>query len=103
MKRNKTKSAIDWHDAAEALKSIAHPERLAILNLIGSSEDEQVKVKNIYETLHLEQSITSRHLTIMKKSGVLKRDVRKGKVFYYLNMENIVVQCIKILLTEQAK
>jgi ArsR family transcriptional regulator len=103
MKRNKTKSAIDWHDAAEALKSIAHPERLAILRLIGSSRYEQVQVKNIYEDLHLEQSITSRHLTTMKKSGVLKREVKKGKVYYYLNMENITTQCIKMLLIEQAK
>lgn len=106
MVRSRTKSTFNWDDMAEALKSIAHPERVAILNLISSSGDEQVKVKNIYETLHLEQSITSRHLTTMKKSGVLKRKVKKGKVkkgkvFYHLNMESITAQFVKMLLTQR--
>jgi predicted transcriptional regulator len=101
MVRSRTKSTFNWDDMAEALKSVAHPERVAILNLISSSGDEQVKVKNIYETLHLEQSITSRHLTTMKKSGVLKRKVKKGKVFYHLNMESITAQFVKMLLTQR--
>jgi hypothetical protein len=57
-------------------------------------------VKCIYEALHLEQSITSRHLTIMKKGGILKREVNNGKTFYQFNRDNITAQCLKKLLTE---
>jgi len=99
----KAKRIEDWNDIAEALKSTAHPERLAILHLICNCGCDQIMVKDIYETLHLEQSITSRHLGIMKKSGILKREIKGGKTFYGFNANNLTVQCIKKLLTERTK
>lgn len=99
----KVKSAKDWNDVAEALKSTAHPERLAILHLMCNCGCDQIMVKDIYETLHLEQSITSRHLGIMKKSGILKREMKSGKTLYGFNTDNLTVQCIKKLLTEKTK
>ncbi len=95
-----TKSNIDWNALAEAMKSAAHPERLAILHLMCNCGCGQIVVKNIYETLHLEQSITSRHLGIMKKSKLLKREVRGRKTLYGFNSESLTAQCIKKLLTE---
>lgn len=89
----------DWNDLAEALKSTAHPERIAILHLMCNCGCDQMMVKDIYSALRLEQSITSRHLGIMKKSGVLKREIKEGKTFYRLNKENRTAQCIKKLLT----
>lgn len=91
---------IDWSDLAEAMKSMAHPERLAILHLMCNCGDDQIIVKNIYETLHLEQSITSRHLGLMRKSKLLKREVREGKVFYGFDRDSLTAQCVKNLLTE---
>lgn len=91
----------DWAELADALKSTAHPERLAILYLMCNCGCDQIMVKDIYSTLNLEQSITSRHLGIMKKSGVLKREIRDGKTFYHLNKENLTAQCIKKLLTDK--
>jgi DNA-binding transcriptional ArsR family regulator len=97
----KTKiSEQDWAEVAEALKSTAHPERLAILYLMCHCGCEQIMVKHIYNTLHLEQSITSRHLGIMKKSGVLKREIREGKTFYRFNKDNRTAKFIRNLLTE---
>lgn len=96
-----TKSKTDWNDLAEELKSVAHPERLAILHLMSNCGCDQMKVKGIYEQLHLEQSITSRHLGIMKKSGLLKREIQEGKTFYYFNRDNRTAQSIKKLLTER--
>lgn len=98
-KRNE-KSSDDWDDLAETLKSAAHPERLAILHLMCNCGYNQMMVKNIYETLHLEQSITSRHLGIMRKSGLLKRELKKGKTLYCLNKENLTAKCIRMFLTE---
>ncbi len=95
-----TKSKTDWNDLAEALKSAAHPERIAILHLISNCGYDQMMVKNIYEQLQLEQSIASRHLGIMKKSGLLKREIKDGKTLYRFNKDNPTAQCIRKLLTE---
>jgi DNA-binding transcriptional ArsR family regulator len=100
MAKINTKSETDWTELADAMKSTAHPERLAILHLMCNCGCDQIMVKDIYSTLHLGQSITSRHLGIMKKSGVLKREVKEGRTFYRFNKDNLTAQCIKKLLTE---
>lgn len=100
MAKIKTKSDTDWVDLTDGLKSIAHPERLAILHLLCNCGSDQIMVKNIYEALHLEQPITSRHLSLMKKGGVLKREIKEGRTFYRFNKDNRTAQCIKKLLTE---
>jgi DNA-binding transcriptional ArsR family regulator len=100
MAKTKTTSETDWADLAEAMKSTAHPERLAILHLMCNCGCDQIMVKDIYNSLHLEQAITSRHLGIMRKSGVLKREIKEGKTLYRFNKDNRTAQCIKKLLTE---
>jgi DNA-binding transcriptional ArsR family regulator len=101
MAKPNTKSEIDWNDLAEAMKSTAHPERLAILHLMCNCGCDQIMVKDIYNALHLEQSITSRHLGIMKKTGVLRREIKEGKTLYRFNKENLTAQCIRKLLTDK--
>ena len=96
-----TKSKTGWLDLAEALKSAAHPDRIAILHLMCNCGCDQMMVKSIYEALHLEQSITSRHLGIMKKGGLLKREIRDGKTLYYISKDSGIAQSIKKLLTER--
>ena len=100
MKKSNLKPATHWDDFAEALKSAAHPKRLAILHLMSNCGREKIMVKSIYETLHLKQSITSRHLGIMKKTGLLKREINEGKTFYRINPNNLTIQCIRKLLME---
>ena len=94
------KAKTDWNDFAETLKSAAHPERLAILYLMCNCGYDQIMVKNIYETLGLEQPITSRHLGIMRKSGLLKREVKEGKTFYCFNKDNVTALGIRKLLSK---
>lgn len=100
-KKNNKISEIYWDNLAEAWKSAAHPERLAILHLMCNCKCDQMMVKHIYETLQLEQSITSRHLSIMRKAGLLKRKIKDGKTFYHLNKENEIARGIKNFLTEK--
>lgn len=69
---------------AEALKSLAHPERLAILNLLCKAPNGKLTVKTIYDNLGLQQPVVSRHLTILKNSGVVKRMQEGQKIFYCL-------------------
>ena len=101
MAMNIAKQGIEWNEYAEALKSAAHPERLAILHLMCNCGCNQIMVKDIYVSLSLEQSITSRHLGIMKKSGVLKRKNVDGKTFYGFNEESRIAHCLKEFLKEK--
>ena len=67
----------------EVLKAIAHPLRLQIMEFIHTNE--AVNVNKIYNTLHLEQSITSQHLKIMRNAGVLLSHKKERFVYYTIN------------------
>lgn len=79
---------MDFEEIADILKSAAHPERLAIMNLLRSKGCKPMNVKKIYETLGLEQSVVSRHLGILKRSGLLKKEGGGNNTCYYLNLDN---------------
>lgn len=80
--------------AAIVLKSLAHPMRIAILNLLEGGK--KLTVTEIHELLGIEQSTTSHHLGILKDKGVLCSK-REGKNTYYFLKNNIlsqVVECV---------
>jgi len=80
--------------AANMIKAISHPMRLAILGYLG--EDKQMNVTEIHNLLKIEQSTASHHLGILKDKGILA-SVRKGKnTFYYLKRKNLstLIRCI---------
>ncbi len=78
-------------EAANMLKAIAHPMRIAILNYL--EDGKKLTVTEIHELLKIEQSTTSHHLGILKDKGVLSSK-RDGKNTYYFlkhaNLSNIV-------------
>jgi DNA-binding transcriptional ArsR family regulator len=80
--------------AAGMLKAIAHPMRIAILNLLENGK--RLTVTEIHENLGIEQSTASHHLGILRDKDVLlaKRD---GKNTYYsIKHErlNTLIDCI---------
>jgi DNA-binding transcriptional ArsR family regulator len=80
--------------AASKLRAIAHPMRIAIIDLL--TVNPKMTVTEIYEYLNLEQASASHHLNILKNKGLLdsKRD---GKMIYYsLKYEHLteVIDCI---------
>lgn len=79
---------------AFVLKTIAHPMRVGIIDLL--SRNEKMSVNDITAYLGLEQSLTSHHLANLKMKGVLgsKRDGKN--IFYYLKMKE-APEIIKIL------
>lgn len=80
--------------AANMIKAISHPMRLAILGYLG--EGNQLSVTEIHNLLKIEQSTTSHHLGILKDKGILA-SVRKGKnTLYYLKRKNLstLIKCI---------
>lgn len=81
-------------NAAEMLKAIAHPMRMAIIELL--EKGRMLTVTEIHELLSIEQSSTSHHLGILKNKGVLASK-RKGKnTFYFLKHERLsqIIDCI---------
>ena len=83
MKKVKELPVLSIIENLEALKAIAHPLRLQIINFIH--ENTEVNVNKIYNTLNLEQSITSQHLKIMRNAGVVISRKDERYVFYSLN------------------
>ena len=68
----KTKVTIDndkLQVSSEILRALAHPLRLKILEFIDKYGN--INVNKIYNSLKIEQSITSQHLRILRSSGVV--------------------------------
>lgn len=80
--------------AANMLKAIAHPMRIAILNYLD--EGQKKTVTEIHQMLEIEQSTTSHHLGILKDKGVLNSE-REGKnTYYFIKNQNLtgIIECI---------
>ncbi len=80
--------------AANMIKAISHPMRLAILGNLG--DGNQLSVTEIHKILKIEQSTASHHLGILKDKGILA-SIRKGKnTYYYLKRKNLskLIRCI---------
>jgi len=58
--------------AINMLKVIAHPVRLAIVDLL--TENLRMTILEIQEALNLEQAIASQQITLMEDKGVLKSE-----------------------------
>ncbi len=67
-------------NAAEILRALAHPLRMKILEFID--QNGTINVNKIYNTLNLEQSITSQHLRILRMAGLVITQ-REGKFIHY--------------------
>ncbi len=66
--------------SSDLLRALAHPLRLQILEFID--KNKAINVNKIYNTLKLEQSITSQHLRILRAVGLVNT-VREGKFIHY--------------------
>ncbi len=77
------------------LKTIAHPLRIGIVELL--THDDKLSVNEICKKLGSEQSLTSHHLSNMKFKGILGSN-RDGKnVYYYLKLKEVtkVIACME--------
>jgi DNA-binding transcriptional ArsR family regulator len=80
--------------AAEVLKTVAHPLRLRIVELLEPGEKSVTELKDL---LGVTQPLTSQHLTQMRMRGVLGSR-RKGTLVYYsiANPDVVkVIHCIR--------
>ncbi len=87
----KTKVTFDsqkLHVSTELMRALAHPLRLKILEFIDTHGT--INVNKIYNTLRIEQSITSQHLKILRLSGVVNAQ-KDGKYMHY-NINYTIVE-----------
>ena len=78
--------------SCELMRALAHPLRLKILEFIDKHEVSHVN--KIYNTLKLEQSITSQHLRILRLAGVVSAE-KKGKFITYSINYDVVKRASK--------
>jgi DNA-binding transcriptional ArsR family regulator len=90
------KEAAKISKAANMMKAIAHPIRLAILGAL--SDGKEHSVTELHYHVNVEQSTASHHLGIMKDKGIVVPR-REGKnIFYKLKNPNLkkLVECINM-------
>lgn len=81
-------------DSSEILRALAHPLRMKILEFID--QNDTINVNKIYNTLKLEQSITSQHLRILRLAGLVITE-REGKFIHYsINYDKIASAVVAI-------
>ena len=84
-----------FEKAAFILKTVAHPMRLAIVELLINNES--LSVNEICERINGEQSLVSHHLINMKLKGILQSS-REGQLIHYslkLKEINNLLNCVE--------
>ncbi len=80
--------------AASKLRAMAHPMRIAIIDLLHNNKRQSVT--EIYQKFNIEQAAASHHLNILKNKGVLVSRRDGKKIFYSLRNETLteIIECI---------
>ena len=81
-------------NSTETLRAIAHPYRIAIIDLLYNQG--QMSVTDIWTKLNIEQAVASHHLRILKNSNVVVVQ-REGKNSLYQLTYNEYYEIIRTL------
>ncbi len=86
MGTSKTKAfTLKQNHIARLTKALAHPARIAIIELLLSKNT--CVCGDIVEELPLSQSTVSQHLKELKEAGIIKGEISGAKVCYCINPE----------------
>lgn len=86
-------------DATDLMKTLANPNRLKILCLIG---DKEVSVSEILTYLAISQSALSQHLALMREKGFVETRRDQQCIFYKLKNPTLL-EIIGVLYKEFCK
>lgn len=78
----------DIYTASRSLKAMAHPLRLKILCILGSTSE--VSVQDIVDQVGTSQSNISQHLAILREKGFLAARKDANKVYYRIGDPKIL-------------
>lgn len=81
--------------AAYILKAVAHPMRIAVIELLNIHE--KMGVNEICNSLNCEQSLMSHHLINLKLKGILGSTKDGLNVYYWLKEKEVakLIKCIE--------
>ncbi len=86
MTNNKTEEfTFQEQQLALAGRVLAHPARIAIINLLA--EKKVIKTGDISGYLPISRTTTSQHLRFLKDAGIIKGTIDGLKIHYCLDME----------------
>lgn len=80
--------------AAYVLKTVAHPVRIAIIDLLR--QKKEISVGELTDALSVEQAVVSHHLTKMRDKQILEIRKEGRNVYYRLTDDTItnIIGCI---------
>lgn len=87
MEKNKENHSEKFEKAAFILKTVSHPTRLAIIELL--SKFSKLTVGDINKIVTCEQSLLSHHLINMKLKGILSAEREGQNVYYSLKLREV--------------
>lgn len=95
MEKNKEKYPEKLEKAAFILKTVSHPTRLAIIEIL--SKFSKLTVGDINKIVTCEQSLLSHHLINMRLKGILAAERDGQNVYYSLKMKEVskLLACIE--------
>lgn len=87
---------------ADVLKALGHPTRLAIVEMLAKGEK---CVNEINEQIGADHSTISKHLSILKKAGILSDRKQGLNVYYKLEVTCVMnfINCITSVIESRAK
>ena len=87
---------------ANILKALAHPTRLFIVEKLSNKPH---CVNELTKMIGVDMSTVSKHLSILKNSGLIIDEKRGKQVFYSLRMHCVLnfLDCVEDVLKEQVK
>ena len=87
---------------AEVVKAMAHPTRLFIMNKLS---EKRYCVNELHEMIGGDLSTISKHLTVLRKAGILIDSKEGTQVYYALKVPCIMnfMKCIETLIKENAE
>jgi ArsR family transcriptional regulator len=87
---------------AEILKALAHPSRLWMVERLARGE---CCVCELVRGVNADFSTVSKHLSVLKKSGILEDEKRGKQVFYRLRIPCLLrfMDCIEAVVPDSGK
>ena len=79
--------SVQVNQLADLAKVLSHPARISIINYIGDCDG--CLCKDISEQIKLSQPTTSQHLSVIKKSGLLKSHFDGKSQYYTINKDRL--------------
>lgn len=96
--QNRPESNMSFDKVADVLKWLGHPDRLAAIKLLSEKSDLTMSLVDITNVLDLTAATSSRHMSILRKIGLVERLNFGQEVSYKLDVNDTRVEQILKLI-----